>query len=135
MAFIPKLLPPDPPVQLDDIELLELLSRADRALGRLDGATEVLPNPDLFVDTCVRQEAILSSQVEGTQASLVDVLEYELEGRSEVPDDAHEVSNYVRAMNYGLERLEETPLCLRRKCTKRCLISSTSSTRIALCLS
>lgn len=135
MAFIPKLLPPDPPVQLDDIELLELLSRADRALGRLDGATEVLPNPDLFVDMCVRQEAILSSQVEGTQASLVDVLEYELEGRSEVPDDAHEVSNYVRAMNYGLERLEETPLCLRRKCTKCCLISSTSSTRIALCLS
>ena len=113
MAFIPKPLPPDPPVQLDDIELLELLSRADRALGRLDGATEVLPNPDLFVDMYVRQEAILSSQIEGTQASLVDVLEYELEGRSEAPDDAHEVSNYVKAMNYGLERLEEIPLCLR----------------------
>jgi len=113
-AFVPDPLPPDPPIQLNDFELLELLSRADRALGRLDGATEILPNPDLFVDMYVRQEAILSSQIEGTQASLIDVLEYELEGDSKrFSGDTQEVANYVRAMNYGLARLEDIPLCLR----------------------
>ena len=113
-AFVPEPLPPDPPIQLNDFELLELLSRADRALGRLDGATEILPNPDLFVDMYVRQEAVLSSQIEGTQASLIDVLEYELEGDSKrFPGDTQEVANYVKAMNYSLARLEDIPLCLR----------------------
>ena len=89
-------------------------SRADRALGRLDGATEMLPNPDLFVDMYVRQEAVLSSQIEGTQASLIDVLEYELEGGSKrFPGDTQEVANYVKAMSYGLARPEDIPLCLR----------------------
>jgi Fic family protein len=77
-AFIPKALPPDPPLIIDQ-ELLTTLSAADRALGRLDGATEILPNPNLFVAMYARREAVLSSQIEGTQASLADVLEYEAE--------------------------------------------------------
>jgi Fic family protein len=115
-AFIPRNLPPDPPIQFDD-ELLTLLSQADRALGRLDGSTEMLPNPDLFVFMYVRKEAVLSSQIEGTQASLMDVLEFEAQalepGR---PQDVPEVVNYIDAMNYGLERLKNLPLSLRLIC-------------------
>ncbi len=112
-AFIPKPLPPDPPVQLDP-EILHLLSEADRALGRLDGITSVLPNPDLFVGMYVRQEAVLSSQIEGTQSTLEDVLQFEVETAGEaVPKDVGEVVNYVRAMRFGLERLSELPLSLR----------------------
>jgi Fic family protein len=112
-AFIPKDLPPAPPIQYD-MDMLALLSKADRALGRLDGATELLPNPELFVYMYVRKEAVLSSQIEGTQASLMDVLEFEAQalepGR---PQDVPEVVNYVAAMNYGLERLRDLPLSLR----------------------
>src|SRR5438105_15347207 len=75
-AFIPAPLPPAPPLAMD-AELVRLLSDADRALGRLDGATSILPNPDLFVAMYVRQEAVLSSQIEGTQSTLQDVLEFE----------------------------------------------------------
>lgn len=75
-AFIPAPLPPDPPVHMD-AELIRLLSDADRALGRLDGVATILPNPDLFVAMYVRHEAVLSSQIEGTQSTLEDVLEYE----------------------------------------------------------
>ncbi len=112
-AFIPTNLPPDPPVDIDS-EMLALLSSADQALGRLDGAARILPNPDLFVATYVRQEAVLSSQIEGTQSTLDDVLEFELKvkGRT-LPQDVGEVVNYVKAMNYGLERLETLPLSLR----------------------
>ena len=112
-AFIPKPLPPHPPIQMDS-QLLELLSKADRTLGRLDGATEILPNPNLFVAMYVRQEAVLSSQIEGTQASLIDLLELELDNtRRQMPPDVEEVVNYVKAMNYGLQRLETLPLSLR----------------------
>ncbi len=115
-AFIPKKLPPEPPLRIDE-EILTLLSQADRALGRLDGSTEMLPNPDLFVFMYVRKEAVLSSQIEGTQASLLDVLEFEAQaiepGR---PQDVPEVVNYINAMNYGLERLQELPLSLRLIC-------------------
>ena len=112
-AFIPAPLPPDPPLQMDG-ELWSLLSAADRALGRLDGSTEVLPNPDLFLAMYVRQEAVLSSQIEGTQASLVDILEYEADAaRKGLPADVAEVVNYVSAMNYGLGRLAAMPLSLR----------------------
>ena len=75
-AFIPTSLPPSPEVTMDP-EMWNLLSQADRALGRLDGATDALPNPELFVFMYVRKEAVLSSQIEGTQASLIDVLEFE----------------------------------------------------------
>ncbi|MGH2616874.1 MAG: Fic family protein [Thermomicrobiales bacterium] len=112
-AFIPAPLPPDPPVVLDD-SLGALLSRADQAIGRLDGATLTLPDPDLFVAMYVRQEAVLSSQIEGTQSSLDDVLTFELDpSGSETPVDVVEVVNYVRAMNYGLDRIESLPLSLR----------------------
>lgn len=112
-AFIPKPLPPDPALEFDD-ELHELLSRADRALGRLDGSIQTLPNPDLFVSMYVRKEAVLSSQIEGTQASLHDVLEAEAhQRRLHLPGDVREVLNYIKAMNYGLERLEELPLSVR----------------------
>ena len=91
-----------------------LLSAADMAVGRLDAATELLPNPELFVGMYVRKEAVYSSQIEGTQASLTDLLEFEVEAaRKDIPADVTEVSNYVRAMNYGLKRLETLPLSLR----------------------
>lgn len=113
-AFIPKPLPPEPPVNMGDMSLWQMLSDADRSLGRLDGVAEILPNPDLFVAMYVRKEAVLSSQIEGTQASLVDLLEYEVERTSTgLPNDVGEVVNYVSAMNYGLERLREWPISLR----------------------
>ncbi len=112
-AFVPKPLPPSPPLHVDD-ELLGLLSRADQALGRLDASAAMLPNPDLFVRMYVRKEAVLSSQIEGTQASLTDVLEYEASvARRRRRSDASEVVNYVKAMNFGLERLGQLPLSNR----------------------
>lgn len=91
-----------------DQEMWQLLSQADRALGRLDGATEALPNPDLFVFMYVRKEAVLSSQIEGTQASLLDVLEFETKTlEPDNPQEVAEVVNYVNAINYGLERLKD----------------------------
>ena len=112
-AFIPTPLPPDPPIAMD-AELIRLLSNADRSLGRLDGATSILPNPNLFVAMYVRQEAVLSSQIEGTQSTLEDVLQFEIDvNGQEHPKDVEEVVNYVRAMEHGLRRLNDLPLCLR----------------------
>ena len=112
-AFIPKPLPPVPSLQLDS-EMQALLSSADRALGRLDGSIRTLPNPDLFIFMYIRKEAVLSSQIEGTQSSLNDLLEVEAEiFDSERPRDVDEVLNYVQAMNYGLERLQTLPLSNR----------------------
>ena len=112
-AFIPKPLPPEPALEID-AEIQALLSKADRALGRLDGSIRTLPNPDLFIFMYVRKEAVLSSQIEGTQSSLNDILEVEAEiFDSQHPRDVDEVLNYVRAMNYGLERLAELPLSNR----------------------
>src|ERR1700722_4499275 len=112
-AFLPKPLPPEPSISFDG-EFLALLSKADLALGRLDGSTETLPNPDIFVFMYVRKEAVLSSQIEGTQASLLDVLEFEAQALEKGrPQDVREVVNYIDAMNYGLERLRKLPLSLR----------------------
>jgi len=112
-AFIPSPLPPNPPIQLEG-ELQTILSEADQALGRLDGSITIIPNPDLFVAMYVRKEAVLSSQIEGTQSSLQNLLEAEAEILSETaPKDVAEVINYVKAMNYGLERLNELPLSVR----------------------
>ncbi|MBO4445432.1 MAG: Fic family protein, partial [Clostridia bacterium] len=72
-SFIPSKLPPNPPINID-LEMQTLLSIADRALGRLDGITQILPNPELFVAMYVQKEAVLSSQIEGTQASFADIL-------------------------------------------------------------
>lgn len=130
-AFIPKPLPPAPPVDYDD-DMLALLSEADRALGRLDGSTEALPNPDLFVFMYARREAALSSQIEGTQASLIDLLEFEAQAAGpDRPIDVEEIINYVSAMNYGLERLNELPVSLRfiREIHERLLSSVRGSER------
>jgi Fic family protein len=112
-AFVPNPLPPDPPLELDT-EIHELIEKAMLALGRLDGLTTVLPDPELFLYSYVRKEAVLSSQIEGTQSSFSDLLLFEMEGIAGVPlDDVQEVSSYVAAMNYGLKRLETVPLSLR----------------------
>ena len=112
-AFIPAPLPPSPPIDLD-IELVTLLSDADRAVGRLDGIVKTVPDPNFFVAMYVRREAVLSSQIEGTQSTLEDLLAVEL-GTSvrAVPDDVEEIVNYVSAMHYGLQRLGVLPLSLR----------------------
>jgi cell filamentation protein, protein adenylyltransferase len=113
-AFMPSTFPLDEPVQLDG-ELQNLLSEADRALGRLDGSVQTLPNPDLFVFMYVRKEAVLSSQIEGTQSSLQDLLAAEANvlGGGSRPRDVDEVVNYVRAMNHGLARLKDLPVSVR----------------------
>ncbi len=112
-AFIPAPLPPDPPLAFD-ARLATVLAGAGTALGRLDGVAATLPNPELFVAMYVRREAVLSSQIEGTQSTLDDILAFEIDpDRSELPGDIEEVVNYVTAMNYGLARLESLPLSLR----------------------
>lgn len=111
-TYIPQALPPQPPLAMD--ELYSLLDRATIALGSLDGISMVLPNPDLFLYMYIRKEAVLSSQIEGTQSSLSDLLLFESEETPGVPiDDVTEVFCYVSAMNYGIERLKEFPLSLR----------------------
>jgi cell filamentation protein, protein adenylyltransferase len=110
---MPAPLPPQPQIELTG-ELHRLLSQADVALGRLDGSIQTLPNPDLFVLMYVRKEAVLSSQIEGTQSSLQDLLAAEAQLYSpETPKDVDEVVNYVAAMNYGLARLSELPVSVR----------------------
>jgi len=111
-AFIPKQLPPEPVLNID-LEMIRLLSSADRRLGRLDGITQTLPNPDLFVAMYVKKEAVLSSQIEGTQASLIDVLDEDESNDRYKEKNVEDVVNYINAMNFGLKRLEELPLCLR----------------------
>lgn len=115
-AFVPAPLPPHPEVALHPPVLL-LLGEADRALGRLDGMAENLPDVNLFVSMYVRKEAVLSSQIEGTQASLADILQFEADApRRELPGDVAEVYQYVRAMNFGLKRMQKLPLSLRLIC-------------------
>jgi len=123
-AFMPAPLPPDPPVRVEGA-LQSLLARADRALGRLDGSILTLPHPDLFVAMYVRKEAVLSSQIEGTQSSLQDVLAAEARVLSaDRPDDVDEVFNYIGAMNHGLGRLATLPVSVRliREIHRRLLV-------------
>ena len=113
-AFIPAPLPPKPALRVQE-KLSILLSKADRELGRLDGATLTLPDPDLFVLMYKRKESVLSSRIEGTQSSLHDLLSAEakiynfMAQRGEI----REVMNHVKAMNHGLERLPELPVSVR----------------------
>lgn len=112
-AFIPAPIPPDPPIQFD-LPLIRLLSEADQAVARLDGVASGIPDADRFVAMYVKREAVLSSQIEGTQSSLDDLLQFEADPESrQLPLDVNEVVNYVRAMNHGLERLSSLPLSLR----------------------
>ena len=122
-TFIPNPLPPEPPVKIDN-DMQALLSIADRKLGRLDGIVQVLPNPNLFLSMYVKKEAVLSSQIEGTQASLIDVLDVSrnVHGKNNT-NEIGTVVNYVDAMDWGLKHLQELPLSLRliREIHKRLL--------------
>jgi Fic family protein len=113
-AYVPAPLPPDPPLVFH-APLLHALEDANRAIGRLDGIADVLPDRDLLLYAYVRREAVVSSQIEGTQSSLSDLLLFELEEAPGVPlDDVVEVSRYVAALDHGLHRLDGGfPLCLR----------------------
>ena len=96
LAFVPASLPSAPPLNIDT-EMTRLLSDADWALGRLDGIATVLPHPDLFVSMYVRQEAVLSSQIEGTQSTLEDVLQFEIDSKGQdFPKDEPTAANSVR---------------------------------------
>ena len=108
-AFVPDTLPP----ALDfNNDLVSILSQADIALGKLAGAAKRLPNPHLLIRPYLRKEAVLSSKIEGTQASLSDLFEAEI-GAVQKTDDIKEINQYVRAMEYGLKRIKEFPLSLR----------------------
>ncbi len=111
-SYIPANLPFEPPLNMD--ALYPLLDKANTALGRLDGMSMLLPDTSLFLYMYVRKEAVLSSQIEGTQSSLSDLLLFENKETPGVPiDDVTEVSCYVSALDYGLKRLQEIPLSLR----------------------
>ncbi|MCC8489254.1 Fic family protein [Xanthomonas citri] len=115
-AFVPGPLPPVPALDFAQVELVVRKERADQALGRLEGITLMLPDPELLLHQYVRKEALLSSQIEGAQSSLSDLLLFEMDAAPGVPmDDVEEISNYVAALNHGLRRLREDdfPLSLR----------------------
>ena len=113
-AFVPNPLPPAPPLELNGARQ-RLLERATLAIGRLDSVSTLLPDPQLFLYAYVRREAVLSSQIEGTQSSLSDLLLFELDEVPGVPfDDVVEVSNHIAALEYGMARLRaDFPLCNR----------------------
>ena len=111
LAYVPNPLEP----LLDfDLALVRILSDADRAISELAGIARTLPNPHLLIRPFVRREAVLSSRIEGTQASFSDLLFFEAANlRAEQVPDVQEVANYVKALEYGLDRLKELPLSLR----------------------
>ncbi len=113
-AFVPFALPPEPALEFSDARR-RLLERATIALGRLDSIVVLLPDHNLFLYSYVRREAVLSSQIEGTQSSLSDLLLFELKDAPGIPlDDVVEVSNYVAALEHGVQRLKNKfPLCNR----------------------
>lgn len=111
-AFIPSPLPPNPPIEIDE-SMQQLLSEANTALGKLDAIGYLLPNIDNIIAMYVRKEALLSSQIEGTQASLADIFEYEEHIPIKNTQDVEEVVNYIKALKHGLRRLEEFPMSIR----------------------
>ncbi len=111
-AFLPPPLPPNPPVGLD--KFYPLIDKANAAIGRLDGISSILPDTAIFLFFYVRKEAVLSSQIEGTQSSLSDLLRYENNETADITiDDVTEVSCYINAMDYGIDHLKTLPLSLR----------------------
>lgn len=112
-AFVPDPLPPSATERLGPA-VLEAESRAAMAVARLDGAVAFLPDPNLFLYMYIRNEAVLSSQIEGTQSTLSDLLLFEHDGAPSVPHaDVEEVSRYVRALNLGVRRLSDLPISMR----------------------
>ena len=128
-AFIPIPLSTIKPIKYDE-KLRNILSEADRALSRLDGVVTVLPNSDLFIAMYVKKEALLSSQIEGTQASLEGVLRFEADLNPEEDiNEVKEVINYIKALNYGIARLSDLPISNRLiKEIHRILIEGTRGT-------
>jgi len=122
-AFVPAPLPPEPPIEWSP-ELLKAFDSALVALGRLDSASTMLPSTQLFLYMYVRKEAVFSSMIEGTQSSLSDLLLYEIAQEPGVPlADVREVSNYVAALDHGLQRLHDGfPLSLRLMCEMHCIL-------------
>jgi Fic family protein len=111
-AFIPKPLPPIPQIRLED-GLQHLLTDANIALGKLDTMGYLVPNLDHTIAMYIRKEALLSSQIEGTQASLEDIFEYESKIPVKNVNDVKEVVNYIKALNHGIDRLKEFPMSIR----------------------
>ena len=109
-SFLPKPLPPNPPIELDE-EIVHLLSKANRSMGILEGVSRQVPNIDLFVSMYVRKEALLSSQIEGTQATLDDILDPNIEENTN--RHVADVINYIRASRYAKKRLEDLPISNR----------------------
>jgi len=109
-SFLPKPLPPKPPVELDE-ETTNLLSKANRCIGILEGLSRQIPNIELFVSMHVRKEALLSSQIEGTQSTLDDILNPGIEENTNI--HIADVSNYIKASHYAVKRLKDMPLCSR----------------------
>ncbi|BAE85121.1 Fic family protein [Desulfitobacterium hafniense] len=109
-SFLPYPLPPSPPIELDE-ETIKLLAKANRSIGILEGMSRQIPDIDLFVSMYVRKEALLSSQIEGTQATLDDILDPNIEENTN--QNVADVINYIKASQYGSARLAELPLCNR----------------------
>jgi Fic family protein len=109
-SFLPKPLPPNPSLEIDE-PMLAILVRANSVLAKLDGISTRIPNIELFVSMYVRKEALLSSQIEGTQATLDDILDPDIEENTN--QNIAEVINYIRASDYANNRLKTLPLCNR----------------------
>jgi Fic family protein len=111
-AFVPYPFPPKEEIPIDR-ELMNALSKATLNLGKLDGITQTLPQLDFFIFMYVRKEAAFSSEIEGTRATMTDSIKAELETASDLPKDVNDILHYIKAMNYGLKRIEKLPLSLR----------------------
>ena len=109
-SFVPSPLPPEPPVELDE-EMVELLVTANKNIATLEGRSSGIPNMNLFVSMYVRKEALMSSQIEGTQATLEDVLDPMIDTNTN--RNVADVVNYIKATEYAVERLYTLPLCNR----------------------
>ena len=120
-SFVPKPLPPSPPLELNN-ELINLLGKANREIAKLDAIAHRIPNVRLFISMHVRKEALMSSQIEGTQATLEDILDPKIDANANI--EVADVVNYVNATDYAIKRLKELPLCNRLiKETHRVLMS------------
>lgn len=111
-AFMPNPLPPNPPIQMGD-EIQHLLTNANIAIGKMDTMGYLAPNLENIIAMYVRKEALLSSQIEGTQASLENIFEYENQIPVKNINDVKEVINYIKALNHGMKRLTEFPMSIR----------------------
>ncbi|MDP3014913.1 MAG: Fic family protein [bacterium] len=111
-AFIPNLFPPNGGFSFD-AKILKKNDEATRLLGKLDGITQLLPDIDFFLFMYIRKDAASSSQIEGTRATMIDAIEAEAKIDSDMPEDVNDILHYIRALNYGLARLEEFPFVLR----------------------